>query len=255
MLSVLGFSRNFGHQSAILAGMLNAVEHHADMVITIDADLQQDVEALDAFIACYERGCEIVYGIRNDRNTDGFFKKFTATMYYRLLHWLGCDIMANHADYRLMSAKAIRALGEYKEVNLFMRGLVPTLGFASDVVYFDVKQREAGSSKYTLGKMLKLALAGITSLSIKPLHLIVILGFLTSLFGAGMAVYCFVDWLLGNNLPGYTTTLMVTLLMNGVTLLSLGIIGEYIGKIYMETKGRPRYIIESFIWNEEDKDV
>lgn len=249
-IAVISFSTNFGHQSAILAGMMYAKEY-ADMVITIDADLQQDIEALDQFIERYNNGCEIVYGVRNDRNSDGLLKKMTATMYYNLLHFLGCDIITNHADYRLMSKKALYALGDYKEVNLFMRGLVPTLGFQSDVVYFDVKAREAGSSKYTLKKMLKLATDGITSLSIKPLHMIIGLGFFTFAFSILMAIYIFVDWLLGNTIPGYTTSLLVTLILDGITLLSVGIIGEYVGKIYMETKGRPRYIIESIVSQEK----
>ena len=253
MISVMSFSTNFGHQSAILAGMLASAEY-ADMVITIDADLQQDIEALDQFIECYEKGCEIVYGVRNDRNTDGVFKKFTATMYYKLLHWLGCDIITNHADYRLMSAKAIKALAQYSEVNLFIRGLVPMLGFQSDVVYFDVKKREAGESKYTLKKMMKLATDGITSLSVKPLRIIISLGLLTCLFSVIMGIICMYDWIKGYTVPGYATSVMVSLIMGGMTLLSLGIIGEYIGKIYMESKGRPRYIIDSFVWNGEKTD-
>lgn len=253
MISVISFSTNFGHQSAILAGMLTSAEY-ADMVVTIDADLQQDIEALDQFIECYENGCEIVYGVRNDRNSDGFFKKFTATMYYKLLHWLGCDIITNHADYRLMSSKAIKALAQYTEANLFIRGLVPMLGFQSDVVYFDVKKREAGQSKYTLKKMVKLATDGITSLSVKPLRIIISLGLITCLFSVGMAILCIYDWVKGVTVPGYATSVMVSLILGGVTLLSLGIIGEYIGKIYMETKGRPRYIIDSFVWNGEKKD-
>lgn len=252
-ISVISFSTNFGHQSAILAGMLASAEY-ADMVVTIDADLQQDIEALDQFIDCYVNGCEIVYGVRNDRNSDGIFKKFTATMYYKLLHWLGCDIITNHADYRLMSSKAIKALAQYTEANLFIRGLVPMLGFQSDVVYFDVKKREAGQSKYTLKKMIKLATDGITSLSVKPLRIIISLGFITCLFSVIMAVNCIYDWVIGNTVPGYATSVMVSLIMGGVTLLSLGIIGEYIGKIYMESKGRPRYIIDSFVWNGEKKD-
>ena len=252
MISVLSFTTNFGHQSAILAGMLSSVDY-ADMVVTIDADLQQDIEALDDFIEAYQKGNEVVYGVRKDRHSDGFFKKFTATAYYKLLHFLGCDIITNHADYRLMSKKALLTLKEYKEVNLFMRGLVPTMGFPSDIVYFDVKEREAGSSKYTLKKMMKLAVDGITSLSIKPLRIITVLGLLSCIFGAGMAVYIFIDWLAGNTVPGYATSVMITLTMDGITLLSLGIIGEYIGKIYMEAKGRPRYIIESFLWNEGEK--
>ena len=250
MISVLGFSTNFGHQSAILAGMMYSREY-ADMVVTIDADLQQDIEALDDFIACYMNGCEVVYGVRNDRSADNFFKKTTATAYYKLLHWLGCDIITNHADYRLMSKKALNALSEYKEVNLFMRGLVPTMGFPSDVVYFDVKEREAGTSKYTLKKMLTLAVDGVTSLSVKPLRMIMALGMLACLFAFGMLIFIFVDWMNGNTVPGYATTIMTPLVMEGVTLISLGIIGEYIGKIYMESKGRPRYIIDTFVWKED----
>lgn len=253
MISVISFSTNFGHQSAILAGMLSSA-NYADMVITIDADLQQDIEALNDFISCYENGCEIVYGVRTDRDSDSFFKKFTATMYYKLLHWLGCDIITNHADYRLMSSKAIKALEQYKEVNLFMRGLVPTLGFQSDIVYFEVKKREAGSSKYTLKKMLQLATDGITSLSVKPLRIIIGLGLFTCLFSVFMMIFSLVNWIQGNNIPGYTTSILISLIMGGVTLLSLGIIGEYIGKIYMESKGRPRYIIESMVWNDKEVD-
>lgn len=253
MMSVISFSTNFGHQSAILAGMLSSA-NYADMIITIDADLQQDIEALDDFISCYEKGCEIVYGVRTDRDSDSFFKKFTATMYYKLLHWLGCDIITNHADYRLMSSKAIKALEQYNEVNLFLRGLVPMLGFQSDVVYFEVKKREAGSSKYTLKKMVQLATDGITSLSVKPLRIIIALGLLTCVFSVFMMIFSLVNWMQGNNIPGYTTSILISLILGGVTLLSLGIIGEYIGKIYMETKGRPRYIIESMIWNEKEVD-
>ena len=250
MISVLGFSTNFGHQSAILAGMMYSKEY-ADMIITIDADLQQDIEALDKFIACYMSGSEVVYGIRNDRNTDSFFKKSTATMYYKLLHWLGCDIITNHADYRLMSKKALNALSEYKEVNLFMRGLVPTMGFPSDVVYFDVKEREAGTSKYTLKKMMTLAIDGVTSLSVKPLRMITVLGMFACVFALGMMIFIFVDWINGNTVPGYATTIMTSLILDGVILISLGIIGEYIGKIYMEAKGRPRYIIDTFVWKDD----
>lgn len=173
----LSFSRNYGHQSAILAGMM-AARQHADIAVTIDADLQQDIEALDQFLEKYQAGCEIVYGIRNDRNTDGFFKKLTANGFYGLMHLLGCNVMSNHADYRLLSKKALDALAEYKEVNLFLRGLIPTMGFQSDIVYFDVKEREAGTSKYTFRKMLTLATDGITSMSTRPIQLITIMGFL-----------------------------------------------------------------------------
>lgn len=251
MFSVVSLSGNYGHQSAILAGMMMA-RKYADAVVTIDADLQQDIEALDQFLASYMSGSDVVYGVRNDRHSDGIFKKGTATAYYKLMHLLGSNVMANHADYRLMSRKALDALAEYKETNLFLRGLIPTMGFPSDVVYFDVKAREAGHSKYTFSKMMTLALDGITSMSVRPLRMIAVLGFIFFLFFGGVGVTVIVDWVQGNNVPGYTTTLLVSLLTGGVTLISLGIIGEYVGKIYMETKHRPRYLIDTFVWKEEN---
>lgn len=250
MFSVVSLSGNYGHQSAILAGMMMA-RKYADAVVTIDADLQQDIEALDKFLASYMAGSEVVYGVRNDRHSDGTFKKGTATAYYKLMHLLGSKVIANHADYRLMSKKALDALAEYRETNLFLRGLIPTMGFPSDVVYFDVKAREAGHSKYTLSKMMTLALDGITSMSVRPLRMIAVLGFIFFLFFAIVGITVIVDWVQGNNVPGYTTTLLVSLLTGGITLVSLGIIGEYVGKIYMETKHRPRYIIDTFVWKEE----
>lgn len=253
MYSVVSLSGNYGHQSAILAGMMMA-RKYADVVVTIDADLQQDIEALDKFLASYMAGSEVVYGVRNDRHSDGAFKKGTATLYYKLMHLLGSKVIANHADYRLMSKKALDALAEYKETNLFLRGLIPTMGFPSDVVYFDVKAREAGHSKYTLSKMMTLALDGITSMSIRPLRMIAFLGFIFFLFFGVVGITVVVDWVQGNNVPGYTTSVLVSLLTGGVTLVSLGIIGEYVGKIYMETKHRPRYIIDTFVWKEENVD-
>lgn len=250
LFSVVSLAGNYGHQSAILAGMLTA-KKYADAVVTIDADLQQDIEALDKFLASYMAGSEVVYGVRNDRHSDGAFKKGTATLYYKLMHLLGSKVITNHADYRLMSKKALEALAEYKETNLFLRGLIPTMGFPSDVVYFDVRAREAGHSKYTLSKMMTLALDGITSMSVRPLRMISALGFLVFVFSFVMSVISLVDWAMGNNVPGYTTTMIVTLLMGGAMLLSMGIIGEYIGKIYMETKHRPRYIIDTFVWRED----
>ncbi|MEG0239400.1 MAG: glycosyltransferase family 2 protein [Anaerorhabdus sp.] len=252
LFSGLLLSKNVGHQNAILAGMMTSKDY-ADAVITIDADLQQDINALDNFIEKFQDGNEIVYGIRNDRSTDGVFKKMTATLYYKLLSFLGVDIIPNHADYRLMSKKALEALGEFKEVNLFLRGLIHLIGFQSDTVYFDVKEREFGKSKYTLSKMLTLATDGITSLSIKPIRIIMIIGvvmFLLSIIMIGISI---IDWFKGVNVAGYTTSLISIWLVGGITILSLGIIGEYIGRIYMETKHRPRYIIESFIWKDENK--
>ncbi len=246
---VLSFAGNYGHQSAILAGMMEA-RYYADCVVTIDADLQQDIEALDDFLEAYMSGCDVVYGVRNDRKTDGFMKKFTATVYYKLMHMLGSGALTNSADYRLMSAKALDALSEYEESSLFLRGLIPTMGFDSDIVYFDVKEREAGQSKYTFKKMMTLALDGITSCSIRPLRLIGALGFVTVLAAVVMIIFSLVDWANGNAVQGYTTTLIVTLVLGGIILLSLGVIGEYVGKTYMEAKHRPRYIIDSVVLKE-----
>lgn len=251
MFSVISLAGNYGHQSAILAGMMTA-RRYADAVVTIDADLQQDIEALDKFIDSYMAGSEVVYGVRNDRRSDGFFKKGSATLYYNLMHLLGSRVITNHADYRLMSKKALDALAEYQETNLFLRGLIPTMGFPSDVVYFDVKAREAGHSKYTLSKMMTLAMDGITSMSTRPLRMISVLGLSVFLFSCIMLVIILADWIQGNNVPGYTTSMTVSLLIGGITILSLGIIGEYIGKIYMEAKHRPRYIIDTFVWKEEN---
>ena len=251
MVSVVKLAGNSGHQNAILAGMMTAKDS-ADIVVTIDADLQQDIEALDDFIAKYNEGCEIVYGVRNDRDSDGFMKKLTASMYYKLMRSMGSKVIPNHADYRLVSAKALNALSQYSEVNLFLRGLIPTMGFKSDIVYFDVKEREAGSSKYTLKKMLNLAMNGITSFSTTPLHLISAAGIIVVLGGLVMLIVTIIDWIYGKNVPGYTTLLTVMLIVGGAILLSLGVIGEYIAKVYMEAKHRPLYIIDSVIWHDID---
>ncbi len=253
MCSVIKLAANSGHQNAILAGMMTAKDE-ADIVVTIDADLQQDIEALDDFIAKYKEGCEIVYGVRNDRHSDGFMKKFTASMYYKLMRAMGSKVIPNHADYRLVSSKALNALAQYSEVNLFLRGLIPTMGFQSDIVYFDVKEREAGTSKYTVKKMLTLATDGITSFSTTPLHMISVAGGIVVVLAVVMIIIAFVDWLMKKNVPGYTTLLIVSLVTSGAILLSLGVIGEYIAKMYMETKRRPHYIIDSVIWQNPSKD-
>lgn len=246
---VLSFAGNYGHQSAILAGMMEA-RFYADAVVTIDADLQQDIDALERFLDAYMAGADVVYGVRNDRKTDGIFKKATATVYYKLMHALGSEALTNSADYRLMSAKALEALSQYDESSLFLRGLIPSMGMASDIVYFDVKEREAGKSKYTFKKMMTLALDGITSSSIRPLRMIGVLGFITVIAAIVMVVFSIIDWANGNAVQGYTTTLIVTLVLGGVILVSLGVMGEYIGKTYMEAKHRPRYIIDSVILRE-----
>lgn len=240
-------SKNFGHQNAIMAGMMFSKDY-ADIVVTIDADLQQDVEALDLFIEKYYEGNQIVYGIRNNRKTDGQFKRSSANLYYKILSFLGVDIIPNHADYRLMSKKSLQALSQFKEVNLFLRGLIHLVGFQSDVVYFDVKKREYGKSKYTLSKMITLAIDGITSLSIRPIRIILCLGLFMFIFSMFMIVTSFIDWTRGINIVGYTTLMISIWLVGGISILSLGIIGEYIGRIYLETKERPRYIIDSVIW-------
>ena len=251
VFSVLSLSGNFGHQSAILAGMMFARDK-ADVVVTIDADLQQDIEALDEFISKYMDGCEVVYGIRNDRSADSFLKRFTANTYYNLLNALGGKVIKNHADYRLVSAKALEALSGYTEVNLFLRGLIPTMGFRSDVVYFDVKEREAGKSKYSFGKMLSLAMNGLTSFSTRPLRLLGELGFITALIGVIVGINEIIDWSKGENVPGYTTILVALIVFSGVILMSLGVLGGYIAKIYMETKRRPLYIIDNVVWKDDN---
>lgn len=251
--SVVNLSGNYGHQSAILSGMMTAKK--ADIVVTIDADLQQDIEALDQFIECYKKGAEVVYGIRNDRKADGAFKKLTALGYYKIMQVMGTKVIKNHADYRLVSRKVLDALAEYRETNLFLRGLIPTMGFPSDVVYFDVKEREAGESKYTLAKMMTLAMDGITSFTARPLHIIAVIGAFVVLWSIVMIIISLIEWIQGKNVPGYTTILIMMLSLSGVILLSLGVIGEYIGKIYMEIKNRPKYIIDTVILKEDgDRD-
>ena len=252
-LAIINFSRNFGHQSAILAGMLVAREY-ADAVITIDADLQQDINAMPEFIEKYRNGCDVVYGVRNDRNTDSFFKKSTASAFYGFMRFLGCDVKSNSADYRLLSKKALNALSEYNESNLFLRGLIPLMGFNSDVVYFDVKDRTAGSSKYTFKKMFTLATDGITSLSIKPIRFITVIGFIMCLFSIAMIIFSLIVYFTEGAVEGYSTTVISIWLVGGVVMLSQGIVGEYIGKMYFETKKRPRYIIESMVLNSRNGD-
>lgn len=243
----LKLSRNQGHQIALLAGM-QAVHGKCDCMISIDADLQQDYRAIEKMLHEYKNGKEIVLGIRNDRGSDTFFKKFTAEGYYKLMHLMGVDIEFNHADYRLLSHKALSYFLQFQERNLFIRGIVKLIGLPTAKVYFDVKEREAGESKYTLKKMLSFAWDGITSFSVVPLKLITIVGFLIFIFsiGAGLdALYTvfFTD----DAVPGWASTVLPMYFMGGIELLAIGIIGEYIGKIYTETKHRPHYFIEEEI--------
>jgi len=245
-------SRNRGHQNALLAGLMTA-RGRCDISISMDADLQDDMDAMDRFIEKYNEGCDVVYGVRNKRDSDTAFKRETALMFYRLMKGLGVDITYNHADYRLMSNRALDALAQFGEVNLFLRGLAPLVGFQSDVVAYDRAERFAGESKYPLQKMLAFAIDGITSFSVKPLRLITGVGlgiFVVSLF---MLLYALISWLTGNTVDGWTSTLASIWMIGGIQLLSLGVIGEYVGKIYNETKRRPRFIIERYL-NEKGDD-
>jgi len=245
-------SRNRGHQNALLAGLMTA-RGRCDISISMDADLQDDMDAMDRFIEKYNEGCDVVYGVRNKRDTDTAFKRETALMFYRLMKGLGVDITYNHADYRLMSNRALDALAQFGEVNLFLRGLAPLVGFQSDVVAYDRSERFAGESKYPLKKMLAFAIDGITSFSVKPLRLITGVGLAIFVISLFMLLYALISWLSGKTVVGWTSTLASIWMIGGIQLLSLGIIGEYVGKIYNETKRRPRFIIERYL-NENGDD-
>ncbi len=250
----LKLSRNRGHQNALLAGLMTA-RNRCDICISMDADLQDDMDAMDRFIEKYNEGCEIVYGVRNKRETDTWFKRETALFFYRLMKGLGVDITYNHADYRLMSNRALNALAEFKEVNLFLRGLAPLVGFQSDVVTYDRNERFAGESKYPLKKMLAFAIDGITSFSVKPLRLITTVGFVIFFVSLLMLLYALIAWIGGNTVVGWTSMLGSIWLIGGIQLLSLGVIGEYVGKIYNETKQRPRFIIDRYLNRQGDDPV
>lgn len=239
-------SRNRGHQNALLGGLMTAREY-ADMTISLDADLQDDIEVIDEFVEKYYEGCEIVYGVRSARKTDTFFKRFTAEGFYKLINLMGGEVVFNHADYRLMSRRALDELADYKEVNLFLRGIVPMIGFQTGVVTYERHERFAGESKYPLKKMLGLAVDGITSLSIKPIRFIVFLGVL--IFGCSfiMLAYSLIQHFLGNTSIGWTSLIVSIWAIGGLQLLAIGVIGEYIGKIYLETKERPKFIIEKVL--------
>lgn len=239
-------SRNRGHQNALLGGLMTAKEY-ADMVISLDADLQDDIDVIDQFVEKYYEGCDIVYGVRSARTTDTFFKRFTAEGFYKIINLMGGEVVFNHADYRLMSKRALNELANYKEVNLFLRGIVPMIGFKTDVVTYERHERLAGESKYPLKKMLALAVDGITSLSIKPIRFIVFLGFMIFMCSILMLIYSLVQHFLGNTSIGWTSLIVSIWAIGGLQLLAIGVIGEYIGKIYLETKERPRYIIEKVL--------
>ena len=242
-------SRNRGHQNAVLAGLMEAKDH-CDISISIDCDGQDDINAMDNMVRAYLDGCDIVYGVRNDRETDSFFNRTTAQGFYKFLSAMGADIVYNHADYRLISARALHELAKFKEVNLFLRGMVPLVGFKSTSVEYKRAERIAGKSKYPLRKMLALAGDGITSLSIKPLRLIMSFGVIVALLSFVGVIWAIVSALAGRAVAGWASMTCIICFVSGVQLICMGIIGEYIGKIYMETKHRPRYIISERTWKE-----
>lgn len=239
-------SRNRGHQNALLGGLLS-VKDSCDAAISMDADLQDDIEVIDEFIKKYYDGCDVVYGVRSDRKKDTAFKKYTAQSFYKLMNGLGVDLVYNHADYRLMSKRAIEALGEFKEVNLFLRGIVPLIGYKSDNVLYERNERFAGESKYPFKKMLAFALEGITSFSVKPIKMVLTAGVIVFSTSLIILAYALVRWMQGNTVQGWTTTVASIWAIGGIQILCIGIVGEYVGKIYMETKARPKFIIEKYI--------
>lgn len=247
----VNLSRNRGHQNALLAGLMT-VKDHADMAISIDADLQDDINAIDEMVEKYLNGIDIVYGVRSSRAKDTFFKKATAEGFYKLMNTMGVNTVFNHADYRLMSKRALEGLAEFREVNLFLRGIVPMIGYSTDVVYYERGERFAGESKYPLGKMLSFAIEGITSLSTKPIRMITFLGFFIFLVSIGILIYSLVRHFMGATIVGWTTLMVSVWAIGGLILLSLGVVGEYIGKIYLETKARPRFLIEEFLNDTEN---
>ena len=244
-------SRNRGHQNAVLAGLMEAKDR-CDITISIDCDGQDDINAMDAMVDAYLDGCDVVYGVRSSRETDTFFKRFTAQSFYKFLSSMGAEVVYNHADYRLISARALRELAKFGEVNLFLRGMVPLVGFKSTTVSYSRAERLAGESHYPLKKMIALAVDGITSLSVKPLRLITGFGVLVALISFVGVIWALITALLGEAVAGWASMTCIVCFVSGVQLICLGIIGEYIGKIYMEAKHRPRYIISRRTW-EEDK--
>lgn len=235
-------SRNRGHQNAVLAGLMEALPH-ADVTISIDCDGQDDITVMEKMIDEYHNGCEIVYGVRSKRETDTMFKRFTAESFYKLLNWMGAEVVYNHADYRLVSSRVLREFQNFREVNLFLRGMFPLVGFKSTSVTYERHERIAGESKYPLRKMLALAFDGITSLSIRPIRIITGFGCLVAFLSFVGVVWAILSAALGRTVAGWTSMTCIICFVSGIQLISLGVLGEYIGKIYMETKARPRYII------------
>ena len=235
-------SRNRGHQNAVLAGLMESKDQ-CDITISIDCDGQDDINAMDSMVEEYLKGNEIVYGVRSRRDTDTFFKRFTAESFYKLLNWMGVEVIYNHADFRLISSRVLQEFANYKEVNIFLRGMVPLVGFKSTIVYYERHERIAGESHYPLSKMLSLAFDGITSLSIKPIRMITGVGFVIAVLSFIGVLWSFVEYFIGETVNGWASMTSLICFIGGVQLLCLGILGEYIGKIYLEVKARPRYII------------
>lgn len=252
LFSGINLSRNRGHQNALLAGLMT-VKDLADAVISMDADLQDDINAIDEMADKFLDGCDIVYGVRSKRTTDSFFKRFTAESFYRLMNAMGANTVFNHADYRLMSKRALEGLAQFKEVNLFLRGIVPMIGYRTDTVTYERSERFAGESKYPLKKMVAFAMEGITSLSVKPIRLITGLGFVVFMVSIIMLIYIFVRFCMGATVAGWASVAVSVWAIGGLMLLSIGVVGEYIGKIYLESKARPRFIIEQFLNESHEK--
>ena len=246
-------SRNRGHQNAVLSGLMEAKDM-CDITISIDCDGQDDINAMDEMVKAYLEGCEIVYGVRSKRDTDTFFKRFTAESFYKLLNSMGAEVVFNHADYRLISSRALQELAKFKEVNIFLRGMVPLVGFKSTSVYYERSERAAGKSHYPLSKMLALAFDGITSLSIKPIKMIIGMGVIVAFISFIGIIWAVVEAILGKTVMGWASTTCIICFLSGVQLISVGVIGEYIGKIYMEVKQRPRYIISDRTWERHDSE-
>ncbi len=239
-------SRNEGHQNALLAG-LDYARNHADMIVSMDADLQDDIDAVDAMIDKYHEGAEIVYGVRNDRSTDSAFKRGTAQLFYKMMKIMGAEIVYNHADFRLMSKRAVDELMNFKEVNLFLRGIVPLIGFKTDIVEYERHERIAGESKYPLKKMLSFAVDGVTSFSIKPINMIITAGFVCFLISVGMLIYSCIRHFTGDTVSGWTSLMTSIWALGGLQVVSIGVVGKYIGKVYLEVKERPRYIVDKYL--------
>lgn len=248
----ISLSRNRGHQNALLAGLHEAADK-CDVAISIDCDGQDDINAMDKMLEEYANGAEVVYGVRSRRDTDTFFKRNTARGFYKLMNVMGAEIVYDHADYRLMSSRALKALREFKEVNIFLRGMVPMVGFKSTCVEYERHERLAGEGHYPLKKMLKLAIDGITSLSIRPIRLITVFGMIVAMISVVGLMWSFITGIIGNGTAGWASTVSIICFLGGIQLLSLGVIGEYVGKIYLESKARPRFIISERTSENDDE--